>query len=125
MYGGEDYSPALLQPGWDVAPFPADPAGLWKGVQLWDGPGCMLRPQLQPPVKIREQMPVPNVTVIGPGSYKWVSDSPPLPPRCAAMPRAEPQDANTIQLGACLQFEILKANAAASHNRGFVFSIKF
>lgn len=74
VYGGEDYNAtqATELAGWDVLPFPPDPAGVWQRTSLWSGPGCALGPQLQPPVKIREQMPVPSVTSLGSSSYKSV-----------------------------------------------------
>ena len=94
VYGGEDHDARLEEPGWDSAPFPTANASAWKRAVKASGPGCTyddlchprtraprsltpavswdrLRPQLQPPVKIREHMPEPEIFQISPGLYSY------------------------------------------------------
>ena len=73
VYGGEDHDARLEEAGWDIAPFPraADAANAWQPAVKANGPGCTLRPQLQPPVKIREEMPAPEVFRISAGKYSY------------------------------------------------------
>jgi hypothetical protein len=71
VYGGEDYDARLDEAGWDRMPFPADPANAWKQAVNSAGPGCALRAALQPPVKVREVLTVPEVTNFSAGVYAY------------------------------------------------------
>jgi alpha-L-rhamnosidase len=67
VYGGEDYDARLEQPGWDG---PAFGTRSWSHVEVVDGPGGALEPELISPVKEFERFdpiavthPAPNMTV--------------------------------------------------------------
>ena len=64
IYGGEDYDARLEQPGWDTPAF-ADSS--WKAAIVVDGPGGRLKPEIDHPLKVMEEIAAAGVTHPKPG----------------------------------------------------------
>jgi alpha-L-rhamnosidase len=68
-YGGEDYDAAREKRGWDSAG--ADAAG-WSAVELMDGPGGELEPEVAPAIRVMKSYAAVKKTEVKPGV--WVFD---------------------------------------------------
>eukprot|EP00933_Yihiella_yeosuensis_P066720 TRINITY_DN7113_c1_g2_i1.p1 TRINITY_DN7113_c1_g2~~TRINITY_DN7113_c1_g2_i1.p1 ORF type:complete len:1021 (-),score=120.91 TRINITY_DN7113_c1_g2_i1:507-3569(-) len=66
VYGGEDYNALLEVQGWNQVPFKLTLD--WKPAQVVAGPGCTLKPQLQPPVTIHEVVHARKITSFSTGN---------------------------------------------------------
>eukprot|EP00040_Diaphanoeca_grandis_P032701 m.198862 g.198862 ORF g.198862 m.198862 type:complete len:1034 (-) comp32710_c1_seq1:139-3240(-) len=88
VYGGEDHDARDDDLNWDMPQLStatsqaitslsslsssqSNTNNSWVAAVLSKGPGCKLGPQLQPPVKIREQMALPSVAAAGGGVFVY------------------------------------------------------